>query len=118
MNLFESAGFELEAFGENTIKLSTVPNVCIDMNTKHLFLELLDDCASYEKLSKEDKEDCFIKNISKKVADTIELDEVDGGSEKIIDELYETKNPFNYDDGRSIAMKLSKYDIERKFSRK
>ena len=118
LNLFESAGFELEAFGENTIKLSTVPNVCIDMNTKHLFLELLDDCASYEKLSKEDKEDCFIKNISKKVADTIELDEVDGGSEKIIDELYETKNPFNYDDGRSIAMKLSKYDIERKFSRK
>ena len=118
LNLFESAGFELEAFGENTIKLSTVPNVCIDMNTKHLFLELLDDCASYEKLSKEDKEDCFIKNISKKVADTIELDEIEGGSEKIIDELYETDNPLNYDDGRSIAMKLSKYDIERKFSRK
>ena len=48
----------------------------------------------------------------------VELDEVEGGTEKIIDELYETQNPLNYEDGRSIAMKLSKYEIERKFSRK
>ena len=118
LELFENAGFELEAFGENTIKLNTVPNVCIDMNTKHLFLELLDDCSSYDKLSKEDREDCFIKNISKKVADTIELDEVEGGADKLIEDLYETDNPLDYDDGRSIALKLSKSDIERKFSRK
>ena len=32
--------------------------------------------------------------------------------------LFETEKPLEYDDGRKIAMKLSKYEIERKFSRK
>ena len=32
--MFEKAGFTLEEFGENTIKLTGVPNVCIDLDTK------------------------------------------------------------------------------------
>ena len=118
LNLFEKAGFELEAFGENTIKLSTVPNICIDMNTKHLFLELLDDTENYDRLTEEEQEKSFIENLAKKVAHTIDFDEDDDGVQKVMKALFETEKPLEYDDGRKIAMKLSKYEIERKFSRK
>ena len=37
MKMFEQAGFSLEEFGENTIKLTGVPTVCIDLDTKELF---------------------------------------------------------------------------------
>ena len=118
LGLFEKAGFELEAFGENTIKLDTVPNVCIDMNTKHLFLEMLDSTEHYDRLTEEEQEKMFIETLAKKVADTIELDEAEGGIEKIIKELYGSDKPLQYEDGKSIAMELSKYEIERRFSRK
>lgn len=42
MDVFRKAGFVLEEFGENTIKLTGVPNVCIDLDTKELFLETLE----------------------------------------------------------------------------
>ena len=42
MEMFIKAGFTLEEFGENTIKLTGVPTVCIDLDTKELFLETLD----------------------------------------------------------------------------
>ena len=34
MGMFEKAGFSLEEFGENTIKLTGVPTVCIDLDNK------------------------------------------------------------------------------------
>ena len=34
MDIFKKAGFELEEFGDNTIKLTGVPNICIDLDTK------------------------------------------------------------------------------------
>ena len=32
MDMFRKAGFTLEEFGENTIKLSGVPNICLDLD--------------------------------------------------------------------------------------
>ena len=37
MMLFKKAGFEVEEFGDNTIKLSGVPSICIELDTKELF---------------------------------------------------------------------------------
>ena len=36
MAMFRQAGFILEEFGENTIKLSGVPDVCVDLDTDYL----------------------------------------------------------------------------------
>jgi len=47
MDKFEKAGFQLEEFGENTIKLTGVPTMCLDLNTKELFLETLDEIKKY-----------------------------------------------------------------------
>lgn len=52
MDMFEKAGFMLEEFGENTIKLSGVPEMCLDLETKEMFLETLDEIMTIRKNSK------------------------------------------------------------------
>ena len=49
MPMFEKAGFIVEEFGENTIKLSGVPEICLDLETKEMFLETLDEITSLRK---------------------------------------------------------------------
>ena len=42
-DVFNKAGFEFEEFGINTVKLTAVPSMCEVLNTKELFLDILDE---------------------------------------------------------------------------
>ena len=118
LEMFEQAGFTLEAFGENTIKLTGVPNICMDMNTKQLFLDLLDEVDNFSRTDRQDKEDRFIATIACKsaVKANMRLDEKE--VDTLMDRLLQLPNPFTCPHGRPTAIKMSKYDIERKFARK
>ena len=118
LEMFEQAGFTLEAFGENTIKLTGVPNICMDMNTKQLFLDLLDEVDNFSRTDRQDKEDRFIATIACKsaVKANMRLDEKE--VDTLMDRLLQLSNPFTCPHGRPTAIKMSKYDIERKFARK
>ena len=65
---FEKAGFVLEEFGENTIKLTGVPNICLDLDTKELFLETLDEINTVARTAKQEIEERFIATIACKAA--------------------------------------------------
>ncbi|MBO5348221.1 MAG: DNA mismatch repair endonuclease MutL [Clostridia bacterium] len=116
--LFKKAGFELEEFGENTIKLSGVPNVCIDLDTKELFLESLDEINTVARTAKQEIEEKFIATVACKAAVKAKMaltfEEVDS----LMQKLLVLKNPFTCPHGRPTAIKLSEYEIEKKFSRK
>ena len=53
-DMFEKAGFMVEEFGENTIKLSGVPEMCIDLETKEMFLETLDEIMTLGRTAKQE----------------------------------------------------------------
>lgn len=57
MDKFEKAGFVLEEFGDNTIKLTGVPNICLDLDTKELFLETLDEINTVARTAKQEIEE-------------------------------------------------------------
>ena len=118
MQMFEKAGFILEEFGENTIKLSGVPDMCIDLDTKELFLETLDEIISLGKTAKQEIEERFIATVACKAAvkANMALDEKE--VKALMDKLLELPNPFTCPHGRPTSIKMTKYDIERKFSRK
>ena len=118
MDLFKNAGFELEEFGENTIKLTGVPTVCIDIDTKSLFLETLDEINTVARTAKQEKEEKFIATVACKAAvkANMVLEKVE--VESLMDKLLRLPNPFTCPHGRPTAIKMSKYDIERKFARK
>ncbi len=118
MDLFEKAGFELEEFGENTIKLTGVPTVCIDIDTKSLFLETLDEINTVARTAKQEKEEKFIATVACKAAVKANMVLDKAEVESLMDNLLQLPNPFTCPHGRPTAIKMSKYDIERKFARK
>ncbi len=118
MKMFEQAGFSLEEFGENTIKLTGVPTVCIDLDTKELFLETLDEINTVARTAKQEKEEKFIATVACKAAIKANMALTKEEVETLMDKLLQLPNPFTCPHGRPTAIKMTKYDIERKFARK
>ncbi len=118
LDLFKKAGFMLEEFGENTIRLIGVPAICMDMDTKELFLEILDTIDTVAITAKQEKEDKFIATIACKAAVkanmSLEKEEVDN----LMKKLLVLPNPFTCPHGRPTAIKMDKADLERKFNRR
>ena len=118
MDMFRRAGFTLEEFGENTIKLSGVPNICVDLNTKELFLETLDEINTVARTAKQEKEEKFIATVACKAAVKANMALTKEEVDSLMDQLLKLPNPFTCPHGRPTAIKMTKYDIERKFARK
>ena len=118
MKMFEQAGFTLEEFGENTIKLNGVPTVCLELDTKELFLETLDEINTVARTAKQEKEEKFIATVACKAAVKANMALTTQEVESLLDKLLQLPNPFTCPHGRPTAIKMTKYDIERKFARK
>ena len=116
--MFKKAGFMVEEFGENTVKLSGVPDVLIDLETKELFLETLDEINTVARTAKQEIEEKFIATVACKAAVKAHMvlsrDEVT----ELLDKLLVLPNPFTCPHGRPTAIKMTKNDIEKKFSRR
>ena len=118
VELFEKAGFELEAFGENAIKLTGVPNSCIDLDTKELFLETLDEINTVARTAKQEIEEKFIATIACKAAVKAHMELSPEEVEQLLSDLLSLPNPFTCPHGRPIAIKMEKTDLEKKFARR
>ena len=118
VELFNKAGFTFEEFGENTIRLIGVPNICMELDTKELFLEILDEINTVAITAKQEKEEKFIATIACKAAvkAKMKLDEAEVDS--LMKQLLVLPNPFTCPHGRPTAIKMSKTEIEKKFGRK
>jgi DNA mismatch repair protein MutL len=118
MQIFERAGFILEEFGENTIKLSGVPDICLDLETKEMFLEALDEITSLGRTAKQEIEERFIATVACKAAVKANMALTEQEVKELMDKLLVLPNPFTCPHGRPTAIKMTKYEIERKFARK
>ena len=118
MQMFRKAGFMLEEFGENTIKLTGVPEMCLDLETKEMFLETLDEINSVSRTAKQEIEERFIATVACKAAVKANMALTKEEVDSLMQELLVLPNPFTCPHGRPTAIKMSKYDIERKFARK
>ena len=118
MDIFEKAGFDLEEFGENTIKLSGVPTVCLDLDTKELFLETLDEINTVARTAKQEIEEKFIATVACKAAVKANMALTKEEVDSLMKKLLTLPNPFTCPHGRPTAIRMTKADIEKKFSRR
>ena len=118
VDMFAKAGFSFEEFGDNTIKLMSVPGMLEDLNTKQLFLDILDEIDSIAVTARQEKEDKFIATVACKAAvkANMKLDEKEVDS--LMQKLLELPNPFTCPHGRPTAIKMTRYDLDRKFNRR
>ena len=116
--MFRRAGFMVEEFGENTIKLSGVPDVLIDLETKELFLETLDEINTVARTAKQEIEEKFIATVACKAAVKAHMALATEEVTQLLDRLLQLPNPFTCPHGRPTAIRMTKNDIEKKFSRR
>ena len=118
-NLIRDLGFSFEEFGENTIRVTSVPVVFGNPDTEYLLLDILDTIdVDYnreqniydEKIDKVIKQACIS---AIKGGDTIDKLE----AEILIDRLFKSNNPYTCPHGRPITIKTSRKDLEKSFSR-
>ena len=117
-DLFKKAGFIIEEFGENTIRLIGVPAICMQLDTKELFLEILDTIDTVAITAKQEKEDKFIATIACKAAVKANMNLTKEEVDNLMEKLLVLPNPFTCPHGRPTAIKMDKMDLERKFSRR
>ena len=118
MDIFRNAGFELEEFGENTIKITGVPAICYEMNTRDLFLDVIDGMDITAKTTTEEIENRFLATVACKAAVKANMKLSDNEIKALFDELLLLENPFTCPHGRPTAIRLTKDEIEKKFKRK
>ena len=118
IEMLNKAGFIFEPFGEDTIKLTEVPEICVEMETKELFIEILQEINSVARTERKEIEEKFLQTVAKKVVENEKMDNTKEETQNIIEKLLSLTDPFDNSKGTTIAIKMSKYDIERKFSRK
>lgn len=118
LELFEKAGFMIEEFGENTIKISGTPSICLELDTKELFLETLDEINTVARTAKQEMEEKFIATVACKAAVKAHMALTKEEVESLLDQLFILPNPFTCPHGRPTVIKMTKNDIEKKFARR
>lgn len=110
-------GLVAEEFGENTVKLSSVPEIIVEYDTKKLFIEILDEINKVARNNKKEIELKIVETIAKKTAEKSKVPEGEDKIKAVLDSFLVLPNPFINSNGETIAIKMTKYDIEKKFSR-
>ena len=116
--MFNKAGFAVDEFGDNTVKLTGVPEFCLDFDTKELFLETLDEINTVARTAKQELENKFLATVACKAAVKAHMALTKEEVDSLMSELLKLPNPFTCPHGRPTVIKMSKTDIEKKFSRR
>lgn len=115
--VFESLGFEVEAFGGSEYALRSVPVDLYGCSEREMFLEVLDELADGTGRNS-------FKVVEEKIASMSCKAAVKGNNrlsraeaEELIDELLTLENPYNCPHGRPTIISMTKYEMEKKFKR-
>lgn len=110
MDLFKKSGFDLEDFGENSIKINGIPDIEYREKTsaRALFMDTLDEMLTNERTQGKDIEERFIATVACKAAVKANMDLTKQEVDKLIDNLLVLKNPYTCPHGRPTTIKFDK----------
>lgn len=114
---FAGLGFTIESFGGNEYCIREVPANLYGIGERDLFMELLDAIS-------QENGTLDMEVIASKIATMACKMSIKGNQkvsmievEHLLDELMELENPYQCPHGRPTIIKMSKYEIDKKFKR-
>lgn len=111
------AGFEIEAFGDDTVRIVAVPLVLGAPQAKAAFVDLLDKLGNMRVLSTQEKRrDAILQTACKhaiKGGDKLSAEEVVA----LLGDMLASDSPPTCPHGRPLVVTLSRTEIEKKFRR-
>jgi len=113
----QKLGFSMREFGKNTIILEAVPSNIQKLRERNIILEILDDYKKNNKVNNPITYKIAASYSCKaaiKAGEKLEIDEM----QRLIDELFQTGNPYFCPHGRPIIVNLSLDELDKRFERK
>ena len=119
---FKSLGYELEVFGDKSVKVTGVPAGLPVMDYRQMLVDLLDGLSDKKEsgLSKKTKPQVMVEKVaSMSCKAAIKGNDRISESEalELLDEMMKAENPYNCPHGRPTLIAMSKNEIEKKFKR-
>lgn len=105
-------GFDIEEFGENTLKINGIPDLEYRAKTTNIFLDILDEMLTNQRTSIKDIEERFIATVACKSAVKANMDLTRQEVDKLIQNLLSLNNPYTCPHGRPTTIKISREDLK------
>ncbi len=116
IDIFQKIGFEIEAFGGKSYKITGIPADLPNIDLNQLFIDILDRIGKENPIA--------LDIVTQRVATMACKAAVKGNNQlsenevkQLIYELMQAENPYNCPHGRPTLIVMSKYEVERKFKR-
>lgn len=110
--MFVNIGFDIEEFGENTLKINGIPDLEYRAKTTNIFLDILDEMLTNQRTSIKDIEERFIATVACKAAVKANMDLTRQEVDKLIQNLLSLNNPYTCPHGRPTTIKISREDLK------
>lgn len=110
IELLKNTGFDIDVFGENSIKINGIPDIEYKVNSRNIFLDILDEMLTNERGQIKDVEERFIATVACKSAVKANMDLRKEEVDKLIESLLSLKNPYTCPHGRPTTIKLCSAD--------
>lgn len=114
---FDEAGFQISVFGGRDYAITGVPDNLYGIRDADLFTEMLDSLSDWKGVPSSDIVNSKLATMACKSA-------VKGGhamsaseADALIGELLELENPYNCPHGRPTIIRMTRYELEKKFKR-
>ena len=114
IEIFKNTGFDIEIFGENSVKINGIPDLEYKAKTQNIFMDILDEMLTNERTSIKDVEERFIATVACKAAVKANMDLSKPEVENLIQSLLSLNNPYTCPHGRPTTIKISRDFIKSK----
>lgn len=115
--IFDKIGFQIEDFGNNTICIKEAPYILGKLDFNNFFISILDNLKNMGSGKTEDVKYDAIARLACKAAikaqDSLDVAEM----RHLLNELRYIDNPFNCPHGRPVIIKITSYEMDKKFKR-
>ncbi len=113
IEVLKKIGYDIEFFGENTIKINGVPDIEYreKTNIKDMFLDILDEILTNSKSQIKSIEERFIATVACKAAVKAGMDLKKAEVDILIQKLLKLQNPYTCPHGRPTTIKINRNEI-------
>jgi len=113
IELFKKTGYDIDFFGENTVKINGIPNIDYreKTNTKAMFMDILDEMITNSRTNIKDVEERFIATVACKAAVKAGMDLTQSEVDYLLQNMLVLQNPYTCPHGRPTTIKINKSEL-------
>lgn len=111
LQLFKKVGYDIELFGENSVKINGMPDLDYRVGKKEAFFDMLDEMLTSNRSTSKDIEERFIATVACKAAVKAGMDLKEQEVQDLIGNSLILNNPYTCPHGRPTTIKLNRDEI-------